>query len=474
MKARVLFQGWVLALCWMAGAAQAANSLPDFTQLVEKEGKAVVNISTTGTVKESADNALGQEEDPFDLFRRFGFPVPPARSQPREYKTQSLGSGFIIESNGYVMTNAHVIANADEITVKLTDKRAFKAKVVGSDARTDVALLKIDATDLPKVDLGDVNKLKVGEWVVAIGSPFGLESSVTAGIVSAKERSLPDENFVPFIQTDTAVNPGNSGGPLFNLNGEVVGINSQIYSRSGGYMGLSFAIPIDVAMKVVGELKAHGKVARARLGVSIQEVNEDLAKSFGLSKPAGALVGGVDKSGPADKAGVKAGDILLMLDGQTIASTGDLLKLVGNLKPGTKVTLQIWRDKVSRNLDVILGELEAADSNSAKREYRNGKVQPNDAGRFGWQLQELDPRQQKTLGVKFGLLVRGVSGASAKAGLEAGDVIVGVAAHELTSVEQFRQLLSAVKAGDAVPLRIIRQGQSLFLTLKVPVEKAEK
>jgi len=281
----------------MAGVQAAQQALPDFTQLVEKEGKAVVNISTTSTVRESG-TASGMDDETLEFFRRFGFPVPPGmgRGQPRERQTQSLGSGFIVESNGFILTNAHVVAGANEITVKLTDKRTFKAKVIGSDARTDVALLKIEASGLPKVVIGDVNKLKVGEWVVAIGAPFGLENTVTAGIVSAKGRNLPDENFVPFIQTDAAVNPGNSGGPLFNLNGEVVGINSQIYSRSGGYMGLSFAIPVDVAMKVADELKLHGKIQRARMGVTIQDVSEELAKGFGLAKASGALVNAIEKT----------------------------------------------------------------------------------------------------------------------------------------------------------------------------------
>ncbi|HSC81945.1 MAG TPA: trypsin-like peptidase domain-containing protein, partial [Chitinolyticbacter sp.] len=268
----------VLALAASATHAAPVAALPDFTQLVEKEGRAVVNISTTGTVREDGPETGGLDEDTLNLFRRFGFPIPPMGPQgPRERQTQSLGSGFIIDSGGYVLTNAHVIAEADEIKVKLGDKREFKATVVGSDARTDVALLKIEATNLPKVDLGDSEQLKVGEWVVAIGSPFGLDNTVTAGIVSAKGRSLPDEAYVPFIQTDVAINPGNSGGPLFNMKGEVVGINSQIYSRSGGFMGLSFSIPIDVALKVSEQLKTHGKVSRGKIGVAIQEVNEELA-----------------------------------------------------------------------------------------------------------------------------------------------------------------------------------------------------
>ncbi len=317
----------------------ARAQLPDFTDLVEKQGPAVVNISTTQTVR----SQLGapqmpqlQEDDPFyEFFRRF---VP--NPGPREFQNNSLGSGFIISADGYILTNAHVVEAADEINVKLNDKREFKAKVIGSDKRTDIALIKIDAAGLPSVKFGDPNKLRVGEWVIAIGSPFGFENTVTAGIVSAKVRSLPQENFVPFIQTDAAVNPGNSGGPLFNMRGEVVGINSQIYSRTGGFMGLSFSIPIDVANDIATQLKTTGKITRGRIGVVIQPVTKELAESFGLPKPAGALVSSVEKGSPADKAGIEAGDVILKFDGKPVTSSEDLPRLVGATKPATKVAVQ--------------------------------------------------------------------------------------------------------------------------------------
>ena len=310
-----MLRKYLLCLCYRAvcSVTVQAKELPDFTELVEKQGSSVVNISTTQIIRNPQGFPNLPESDPFyELFRRF------APQMPREQESQSLGSGFIISADGYIMTNAHVVDSADKITVRLTDKREFHAKVIGADKRTDVALLKIEATDLPKVNMGDPNKLKVGEWVFAIGSPFGFDSSVTAGIVSAKGRSLPQDNFVPFIQTDVAINPGNSGGPLFNMNEEVVGINSQIYTRSGGSMGLSFAIPIDVAMQVADQLRSTGKVTRGRIGVTIQELTRELAESFGLSKPNGALISSVEKNAPADKAGIEASDVILKFDGKPV------------------------------------------------------------------------------------------------------------------------------------------------------------
>lgn len=462
------FLAGLTAIGLMAGVQAAPQALPDFTKLVEDEGKAVVNISTTSIVRESG-NTAGMDDDMAELFRRFGFPMAPGgRTQPREHQAQSLGSGFIIESSGYVLTNAHVVADATEITVKLADKRTFKAKVIGSDARTDVALLKIDASGLPKVDLGDANKLKVGEWVVAIGAPFGLENTVTAGIVSAKGRSLPDENFVPFIQTDAAINPGNSGGPLFNMNGEVVGINSQIYSRSGGYMGLSFSIPIDVAMKVADELKSTGKVQRARMGVGIQDVSEDLAKSFGLAKSAGVLIRSVEEEGPADKAGVKPGDVILRFNGQDVTSSADLQKVVFANKPGNKAIVQVWREKAAHEFTMTLGELDQVDQATARRELK-GKQSSDEIGRFGLSLQEItSPRVLKELGVKYGLQVLDASGVASKAGIHQGDVIVALGSQGLASLAQFKQKLSELKAGDSIALRVIRNGQSQFLVLKAP------
>ncbi|SMC25287.1 serine protease Do [Andreprevotia lacus DSM 23236] len=459
-------------------AAHAATpaSLPDFTQLVEKEGKAVVNISTTATITEQAQG-LGGDDDVLDLFRRFGFPAPPnlrgQQGQPQERQAQSLGSGFIIESTGYILTNAHVIAQADEIKVKLTDKREFKAKVIGSDARTDVALLKIEASNLPKVDLGSADKLKVGEWVAAIGSPFGFESSVTAGIVSAKGRSLPDETFVPFIQTDVAINPGNSGGPLFNLSGEVVGINSQIYSRSGGFMGLSFSIPIDVAMKVADELKATGHVTRGRIGVAIQDVNEELAKSFGLPKAGGALLSSVEKDGPAEKAGLKPGDIIQKFNGQAINAPGDLPRLVTATKPGSQARVVVWRDKTSREFTLTVGQMDNADRASKDREYK-GSQRQDDSGRFGLSVREANARELKQLGIKFGLVVQAANGAAGRAGLQQGDVIVGIGSNDVTSLQQLRSTLTGLKAGETIALRVQRGEGAQFLTLKAPDNKAEK
>src|SRR6476661_3856676 len=328
------------------------RDLPDFADLVDKQGAAVVNISTTQTVR-GQTAPPGSEEDPFyDFFRRFGPPQP-----PRDYETRSLGSGFVISQEGYILTNSHVVEAADDITVRLTDKREYKAKVIGSDRRTDVAVLKIDATGLPVVTVGDPNKLRVGEWVVAIGSPFGFESSVTAGIVSAKGRSLPQENFVPFIQTDVAINPGNSGGPLFNMRGEVVGINSQIYSRTGGFMGLSFAIPIDVAIDIQKQLREKGRVSRGRIGVVIQEVTRDLATSFGLDRARGALVNSVEKGSPADKAGVETSDIILAFDGKQVESSSDLPRIVGSTRPGANSTVEVWRKGTTKKLTVTVGEL---------------------------------------------------------------------------------------------------------------------
>ncbi|HSN39712.1 MAG TPA: Do family serine endopeptidase, partial [Burkholderiales bacterium] len=363
-----MLKQFVFALFFLVPLGAAAQ-LPDFTELVEKQGTAVVNISTTQSARSPLASQLPdlQEDDPFyEFFRRF---VP--NPGPREFQSQSLGSGFIISADGYIMTNAHVIDAADEVTVKLTDKREFKAKVIGADKRTDVALIKIDATGLPVVKVGDPARLKVGEWVVAIGSPFGFENTVTAGIVSAKGRSLPQENFVPFIQTDVAVNPGNSGGPLFNLRGEVVGINSQIYSRTGGFMGLSFAIPIDVASNIAQQLRTTGKVTRGRIGVVIQPVTKELAESFNLPKAQGALVNSVEKGGPADRAGIEPGDVILKFDGHAVSSSEDLPRMVGGSRPGSRVAIQIWRNKAVRDLQITVAELQ--DERATRQSRRGGK-----------------------------------------------------------------------------------------------------
>ena len=348
------------ALFSLSSHAQA-GALPDFTDLVEKQGATVVNISTTQIIKGQRGGHPFQfdgDEATQEFFRRF-FPgqIPNLPGTPQEFKNRSLGSGFIISSDGHILTNAHVVDGADEVLVKLTDKREFKAKVLGADKRTDVALIKIEAGNLQVAKLGDSVKLKVGEWVVAIGSPFGFENTVTAGIVSAKGRSLAHENYVPFIQTDVAINPGNSGGPLFNMKGEVIGINSQIYSRSGGSMGVSFAIPIDLAMDIQTQLKAKGKVSRGRLGIGIQEVSKELADSFNLAKSQGALVASVEKGAAADKAGIEVGDIILKFDGKAVAESGDLPRMVGATRPGSKVVIQIWRKGASRDLSATVGEI---------------------------------------------------------------------------------------------------------------------
>ena len=458
-------------------APAAPGNLPDFADLAEKQGPSVVNISTTTTVRQEArvpQMPNIPEDDPaFELFRRF-FPPGPGGGMPgqppREQESHSLGSGFIISADGYILTNAHVVDSADEVTVKFSDKREFKARVIGSDKRTDVALIKIEGRNLAPVALGDPARLRVGEWVVAIGSPFGFESTVTAGIVSAKGRSLPQENFVPFIQTDVAINPGNSGGPLFNLKGEVVGINSQIYSRTGGFMGLSFAIPIDVAMDIAEQLKTNGKVTRGRIGVVIQEVTKDLAETFGLPKPAGALVSAVDPDGPAAKAGVEAGDIILKFNGKTISNSGDLPRTVAGVKPGTRSTLQVWRKGASRELGVMVAEL-ADDEGAPQRgpQRKRNERAPQNIGKLGLGLSELGANQRRQFDIKNGVVVEDVlqGGLAAKAGLRRGDVILQVNDEEVKSVEQFNQLLSQFEKRKRVALRVKRGEGTLFVPLQL-------
>jgi len=453
---------WLFFLIFSVSLAAAAQ-LPDFTDLVERQGPAVVNISTTQSVRNPLLPQIPnlQEDDPFfEFFRRF-IPNP----GPREFQAQSLGSGFIISADGYIMTNAHVVDAADEITVKLTDKREFKAKVIGADRRTDLALIKIDATGLPAVRFGDPNKLRVGEWVVAIGSPFGFENSVTAGIVSAKGRSLPQENYVPFIQTDVAVNPGNSGGPLFNLRGEVVGINSQIYSRTGGFMGLSFAIPIDVANDIAQQLRASGKVTRGRIGVVIQPLTKELVESFGLSKLQGALVNSVEKGGPAEKAGIEPGDVILRFDGKPVASSEDLPRLVGATKPGSKVTLQIWRNKQPRDVQLVVGEMQ--DERTAQKPRRGGGKPPAATpSQHGLTLSDLTEAQRKELKIAGGVLVENAQGAAARAGVRRGDVILAVNNQDVKSVEQFNQLVGQIDKGRIVALLVRRGANSLYIPFR--------
>ncbi len=436
------------------------QGLPDFTDLVEKQGAAVVNVSTTSTATTGVAQPPVPEDDPFyDFFRRFG---PP---QEREYEARSLGSGFIVSADGYILTNAHVVNMADDVTVKLSDKREFKAKVIGADKRTDVALIKNEATGLPAVKIGDPEKLRVGEWVLAIGSPFGFESSVTAGIVSAKGRSLPQENYVPFIQTDVAINPGNSGGPLFNLKGEVVGINSQIYSRTGGFMGLSFAIPIDVAMDVSNQLRSAGRVSRGRIGVVIQEVTKELAESFGLPKASGALVNSVEKGGPADKAGIEASDVILKFDGKVVTSSVDLPRIVAQTRPGSKVTAQVWRKGVSREVSMVVGEIpeEKLAVRNGPRENKPGNL----VARLGMTLSEQASSQRKELGTNGGLLVEDAQGAAAKAGIRRGDVLMAINNQDVKSIEQLNQLLGQFEKARSVALLIKRGDGALYVPLRL-------
>ena len=464
-------------------AGAQSKGLPDFTELVEKQGAAVVNISTTQVVRSNGQGAQAfpfDENDPmYDFFRRF-IPrqpgVPGSPTVPREFQSRSLGSGFIISADGFILTNAHVVESADEVQVRLTDKREFKAKVIGFDKRTDVALIKIDAVNLPVVRMGDPALLKVGEWVVAIGSPFGFDNSVTAGIVSAKGRSLPQENFVPFIQTDVAINPGNSGGPLFNMKGEVVGINSQIYSRSGGFMGISFAIPIDVAMDVQNQLKTSGKVSRGRIGVVIQEVTKELAESFGLSKAQGAIVNAVERGGPAEKAGVEAGDVILRFDGKTVTNSSDLPRIVGASKPGTKIAMQVWRKSATRELSVVVGE--APDEKSVASTGKSPKPVEPVVNRLGLIVSELSREQQRELKVSGGLLIDDVRGNTARADLRAGDVILALIARgenvEIRSVEQFNKLLGQFDKNANITLLVRRGELQTFVTIKgLPDKKVD-
>ena len=461
----------------MASASAHAQGLPDFTDLAEKHGAEVVNISVTQSVHNNGPvggfPGMEGDEQMQEFFKRFGIPLMPGMPgmpgqggapQP-DYKSQSLGSGFIISSDGYVLTNAHVINEADEVIVKLADKREFKAKIIGADKRTDVALLKIDATGLPKVMIGDSAKLKVGEWVAAIGSPFGLENTMTAGIVSAKGRALPQENFVPFIQTDVAINPGNSGGPLFNLAGEVVGINSQIYSRSGGSMGLSFAIPIDVAIDVSNQLKANGKITRGWLGIAIQEITKELAESFSMKNTNGALVAGVEKNGPADKGGLEAGDVITKFDGKAIGVSADLPRAVGATKPGKIAAVEILRKGSVKTLNIGVGEMPSDGSETAAPSTKpNGKVEAN---KIGLTLKELTVQQKKKLNGKNGLLVVESVGAAAQAGIRRGDVILGLNNNESQSVEQFNKQINAVAAGKTVAVLVQRGEATLYVPIKV-------
>ena len=427
-------------------AAASVRGLPDFTDLVDQVGPSVVNIRTLEKASASDGSA---DEQMLEFFRRFGIPVPPGatprgrqeRNGQEEAQPRGVGSGFILSADGLIMTNAHVVDGADELIVTLPDKREFKARIVGADKRTDVAVVKIEATGLSAVRIGDVNRLRVGEWVMAIGSPFGLENTVTAGIVSAKKRDTGD--FLPFIQTDVAINPGNSGGPLINMRGEVVGINSQIYSRSGGFQGISFAIPIDEAVRVSDQLKSSGRVTRGRIGVQIDQVSKEVAESIGLGQARGALVRGVEPNSPAAKAGVEPGDIILKFDGQTIDKSVDLPRLVGNTKPGSKSTLTVFRRGGQRDLTVTVAELEADRPQQRAAAPESPEPQASAAAQsLGLTLAELNAAQKKELDLKSGVRVVSADGAAARAGLREGDVIVAVANTEVGSVKEFEAALA--------------------------------
>src|SRR5512139_700632 len=453
------------ALAFALSVPASAKDVVDVADLVEKQGPAVVNISTTKLVKRGAEGspfAFPDDEAMQEFFRRF-FPGGPGGSGPiQEIPARGAGSGFIVSSDGYILTNAHVVKGADQVEVKLIDKRKFTAKVVGADSRTDVAVIKITASNLPTVKLGDPDKLRVGEAVVAIGSPFGFENSVTAGIVSAKGRSLPSESYVPYIQTDVPINPGNSGGPLFNMKGEVVGINSQIYSRSGGYQGVSFAIPIDVAMDVAEQLKSHGHVTRGWLGVVIQEVTADLADSFGLDRPRGALVSQVQADSPAAKAGLQAADVILQFNGKPVENSGDLPRMVGMAKPGTKIPLQVWRKGKVQEVTVVLGELPGEEQLAGK----SGKTY----SRGGLALSELTADQRRELHIDHGLLVEELTGDAARAGIRVGDVILAVNNGKVATVEAFRKAIAAVPKGKSAAILVRRGEGSLYIPLKISGE----
>mgnify|MGYP001097747092 CR=1 FL=1 len=456
------------ALWPQAGSAQTAAAtptvqLPDFTELAARVSPAVVNIRTT---ERRGSSASPHEMDPNmeEFLRRFGIPMP-NRPDPRrgprgdddEPRQRGVGSGFILSADGFIMTNAHVVDDADEVIVTLTDRRELKARIIGADRRTDVAVVKVDATGLPFVKIGDVNQLKVGEWVMAIGSPFGLDNTVTAGIVSAKQRDTGD--YLPFIQTDVAINPGNSGGPLLNLRGEVVGINSQIYSRSGGFMGISFAIPIDEAQRVAEQLRTSGRVIRGRIGVTIAPVNKEVAEAIGLGAPRGALVQNVEADGPADKAGVQAGDIILKVDGKAVEKSGDLPRIVGGTKPGSKSSLQVFRRGKLQELIVTVGEFEPE-----ARPQRAG-AQPNPAPApaksvLGITATDLTDTQKRALKLEGGVRVEAAEGPAARAGVREGDVILALGNVDITDSKQFANVATEQEKGGKSVSALVRRGDS--------------
>ena len=449
-----------------AATVVGSTAMPDFPRITAMNGPSVVNISVSGKVSKQAANDDDEEAsampgDPMqEFFKRFGMPGGPGgQGFGPQTPSRGQGSGFIVSADGIILTNAHVVRDASEVTVKLTDRREFKAKVLGADSKTDVAVLKIEAKNLPVVTLGSTKTLQVGEWVLAIGSPFGFENTVTAGVVSAKGRSLPDDSFVPFIQTDVAVNPGNSGGPLFNARGEVVGINSQIYSRTGGYQGVSFAIPMEVALKVKDEIVKTGKATHARLGVAVQEVNQAFADSFKLDKPEGALVSSVQPGGPAEKAGLKSGDVIRSVNGQAIVASGDLPAIIGLAKPGEKVTLDIWRAGKGEQIDATLGDAAEKPVQTAKADEAVGK------GKLGLMLRPLQPQEKQMSGLTGGLVIENAAGPAAAAGVQSGDVLLGINGAPVNNIDQVR---SAVASSDkSVALLIQRGKDQIFVPVRI-------
>ncbi len=461
----------LLAVSLLAWQSASAQELPDFTVLVEEAAPGVVNISTTRTVqsREAPFQGFGGQELP-EIFRHFfgdRFPAPPGGQAPgRPEERQSLGSGFIISDEGYILTNAHVVDGADEILVRLNDRRELQAELVGSDERTDVALLKVDAEDLPPLKLGDSDTLRVGEWVAAIGSPFGFDYSVTAGIISAIDRTLPRDAYVPFIQTDVAINPGNSGGPLFNLDGEVIGINSQIFTRSGGFMGLSFAIPINVAMDVADQLRDDGQVRRGWLGVMIQPVSRDLAESFGMESPSGALIADLDPEGPAARDGLQAGDVILEVDGSRVHDSSTLPRLIGRTAPGSEVALELMRDGERRQLTITVGDWPDAERATASRPQESRQA------RLGISVGELERAEREQIGIEGGVRVREVdpSGAAAAAGIRPGDILVSIDHQAVNDSDQLVEMVGELPSDRAVPVRLFRDGRSMFVALRLSAE----
>ncbi len=468
MKKFLIATSMVLTLATSAVSVPAmAKDVVDVADLVETHGPAVVNVSTTKLIKRNSGPAvpfvIPGDEQMQEFFRRF-FPPNVPGGPGQDIPARGAGSGFIVSSDGYILTNAHVVSGADEVIVKLIDKRKFTAKVIGADTRTDVAVLKITSpSKLPVVKLGNPAQLRVGEAVAAIGSPLGFENSVTAGIVSAKGRTLPSESYVPFIQTDVPINPGNSGGPLFNMRGEVVGINSQIYSRSGGYQGVSFAIPIDVAMEVVNQLKTGNKISRGWLGVIIQEVSSDLADSFGLDRPRGALVSQVTPGSPAEKSGLQASDVILSFAGKPVEDSSDLPRMVGMTKPGVKVPVQVWRRGAMKEISVVLGELptdEVVAQGQDNRAYSRG----------GLALSNLTPEQRRALKIDHGLLVEETTGDAARAGIRTGDIILAVNNTTMRTVEDFRKIIATIPKGKSAAILVRRGDGSLYIPLKISGE----